>query len=253
MVGARDGAPSPPCSPRLGAWSTSRGSTPAPATTARPALGDFSRTSKNDPRLVAYADVDEANSAIGVVLAAAGQELDAEVRDAAAARAERPLRRRRRPVHPAVAVARAPAAARHRASTSSDLEAACDTWNAPLEPLRSFILPGGTLAAAHLHVARTVTRRAERAVWAAVERVRDGRGRRREPADGAVPQPAERPAVHPRPAGEPGASATCCGPPAAAAPLPRPEARAAAPAAASRQRPSTRRVDPRSLARGHGR
>jgi cob(I)alamin adenosyltransferase len=51
-----------------------------------------------------------------------------------------------------------------------DLEAACDTWNAALEPLRSFILPGGTLAAAHLHAARTVTRRAERAVWAAIER-----------------------------------------------------------------------------------
>src|SRR3982751_852307 len=43
-------------------------------------LGDFSRTSKNDPRLVAYADVDEANSALGVVRAAAGRELDEDVR-----------------------------------------------------------------------------------------------------------------------------------------------------------------------------
>ncbi len=129
-------------------------------------LGDFSRTSKNDPRLVAYADVDEANSAIGVVLAAAGQDLDAEVRHAAPARAERSLRRGRGPVHPAVAVARAPPL-RVTAQYVEDLEAACDTWNAPLEALRSFILPGGTLAAAHLHVARTVTRRAERAVWAA--------------------------------------------------------------------------------------
>ncbi len=50
-----------------------------------------------------------------------------------------------------------------------DLEAACDRWNADLEPLRSFILPGGSIGAAHLHVARTVTRRAERSVWAALE------------------------------------------------------------------------------------
>ena len=54
------------------------------------------------------------------------------------------------------------------------LEAACDEYNEPLETLRSFILPGGTLAAAHLHVARTVSRRAERSVWAAVERYGTG-------------------------------------------------------------------------------
>jgi cob(I)alamin adenosyltransferase len=50
-----------------------------------------------------------------------------------------------------------------------DLETACDEFNAPLSALRSFILPGGTAASAYLHVARTVTRRAERAVWAAIE------------------------------------------------------------------------------------
>lgn len=50
------------------------------------------------------------------------------------------------------------------------LEAACDEHNADLEPLRSFILPGGTPGAALLHVARTVTRRAERSAWAAIER-----------------------------------------------------------------------------------
>jgi cob(I)alamin adenosyltransferase len=47
------------------------------------------------------------------------------------------------------------------------LEAWCDTYNEELPKLRSFILNGGTPAAAHLHVARTVTRRAERAAWAA--------------------------------------------------------------------------------------
>jgi cob(I)alamin adenosyltransferase len=48
------------------------------------------------------------------------------------------------------------------------LEAACDQYNALLEPLRSFVLPGGTVVAAHLHVARTVVRRAERSTWAAL-------------------------------------------------------------------------------------
>ena len=49
------------------------------------------------------------------------------------------------------------------------LEAWCDQYNEPLEKLRSFILPGGTPAAAQLHVARTVVRRAERSAWAALE------------------------------------------------------------------------------------
>jgi cob(I)alamin adenosyltransferase len=49
------------------------------------------------------------------------------------------------------------------------LEAWCDEYNEHLEPLRSFILSGGTPAAAHLHVARTVVRRAERSAWAAYE------------------------------------------------------------------------------------
>ena len=62
------------------------------------ALGDMSRVRKTDPRLVAYADVDEANSAIGVALALGG--LPADDRRAARHGAERPLRRRRRPVRP---------------------------------------------------------------------------------------------------------------------------------------------------------
>jgi cob(I)alamin adenosyltransferase len=53
------------------------------------------------------------------------------------------------------------------------LEKACDTYNARLEPLRSFILPGGSLGAAQLHVARTVARRAERATWHAIEEYGD--------------------------------------------------------------------------------
>jgi cob(I)alamin adenosyltransferase len=50
-----------------------------------------------------------------------------------------------------------------------ELEGDCDRFGEPLETLRSFILPGGTPGSAYLHVARTVTRRAERSAWAAVE------------------------------------------------------------------------------------
>jgi cob(I)alamin adenosyltransferase len=133
-------------------------------------LGDFSRTSKNDPRLVAYADVDEANSAIGVVLALGRDGLDPEV----AALLQRvqndlfdvgadlctPLTQEP-PEHPPLRVTQ---------EYVDDLEAACDVHNEALPPLRSFILPGGSAAAAYLHIARTVCRRAERAVWTAVER-----------------------------------------------------------------------------------
>ncbi len=130
-------------------------------------LGDFSRTSKNDLRLVAYADVDEANSALGVVLSAAGASLDPDVRAL--------LQRVQNDLFDVGAdlctpLVREPAQPPLRVTPSyvADLEAACDEYNEALEPLRSFILPGGTPAAAYLHVARTVTRRAERSVWAAV-------------------------------------------------------------------------------------
>lgn len=130
-------------------------------------LGDFSRTTKNDPRLVAYADVDEANSAIGVVLATAGAALDPDVaallrriqNDLFDVGADLCTPLTATPAHPPLRVT---------GDYVADLEAACDRYNADLEPLRSFILPGGSPAAAYLHVARTVTRRAERAVWAAV-------------------------------------------------------------------------------------
>jgi len=132
------------------------------------ALGDFSRTSKNDPRLVAFADVDEANSAIGVVLATAAG-LDEEIAAL--------LRRVQNDLFDVGADLCTPlteAAPEHTPLRVTPayvdrLEAACDKWNADLPALRSFILPGGTPASAYLHVARTVTRRAERAVWAAIE------------------------------------------------------------------------------------
>jgi cob(I)alamin adenosyltransferase len=58
---------------------------------------------------------------------------------------------------------------RVEAAWIDELEADCDRYLAQVEKLRSFILPGGTLGSAHLHVATTVVRRAERAAWAAIE------------------------------------------------------------------------------------
>lgn len=149
------------------------------------ALGDFSRTSKNDPRLVAYADVDEANSAIGVVLAMAGtaEPIDTASPDGGAQDAgldERILALLRRVQNdlfdvgadlctPLTVTPPKHTPLRVTPEYIDRLEQACDTWNADLPALRSFILPGGTPGSAFLHVARTVTRRAERAVWAAID------------------------------------------------------------------------------------
>jgi cob(I)alamin adenosyltransferase len=139
------------------------------------ALGDFSRTSKNDPRLVAFADVDEANSAIGVVLAMAGpSSADGAALDERLVALLRQIQNDLFDVGadlctPLTAVPPEPPRLRVTGGYVDRLEQACDTWNADLPALRSFILPGGLPAAAFLHVARTVTRRAERAVWAAIE------------------------------------------------------------------------------------
>ena len=80
------------------------------------------------------------------------------------------------------------------------LEASCDHYNEQLDPLRSFVLPGGTAVAAHLHVARTIVRRAERSTWAALAE----HGRTDESADCDLPQPTQRPALHPQSSGERG-------------------------------------------------
>jgi cob(I)alamin adenosyltransferase len=124
-------------------------------------LGDFSRTRKTDPRLVAYADVDEANSAIGVVLATAGAQLGDDV-VALLSRVQNDL------FDVGADLAVPSGGERERLRVSDEqvtwLEERCDEVNAGLEPLRSFLLPGGTPAAAQLHVCRTVCRRAERRV-----------------------------------------------------------------------------------------
>lgn len=126
-------------------------------------LGDFSRTSKTDLRLEAYADVDEANSAIGVVLALGSPPADVAT----------VLSRIQNELFDVGADLCTPLGGEGALRVTQEyvdaLEADCDRFNADLPNLRSFILPGGTPASALLHVARTVTRRAERAAWRAME------------------------------------------------------------------------------------
>ncbi len=129
-------------------------------------LGDFSRTRKTDPRLIAYADTDEANAALGI--AATTGRLPTQI--------ERVLRRVQNDLfdvgadlcnplqdtyeHPPLRV---------QQQWIDDLENDCDRFNEALPALKSFVLPGGSPLAAALHVARTVTRRAERSTWSAIE------------------------------------------------------------------------------------
>jgi cob(I)alamin adenosyltransferase len=128
-------------------------------------LGDMSRTAKTDPRLVAYADVDEANSAIGAALAIGG--LPAEL-TALLTRVQNDLFDVGADLCTPVAESPEFPPLRVTEEYVTRLEADCDAHNAALPVLRSFILPGGTPGAALLHVARTVVRRAERSTWAAL-------------------------------------------------------------------------------------
>jgi cob(I)alamin adenosyltransferase len=125
----------------------------------------MSRTSKNDPRLEAYATVDEANSTIGVVLAT--DELADDVR-ALLVRIQNDLFDVGADLCTPVVDAPAFEPLRVLESQIVYLEERIDFYNKDLEALRSFVLPSGTPAAAHLHVARTVVRRAERRTWAAI-------------------------------------------------------------------------------------
>jgi cob(I)alamin adenosyltransferase len=131
-------------------------------------LSNFSRVRKTDPRIEAYADVDEANSAIGVAVSLAQNEFDKETLDLLSqiqndlfdlgADLSNPLNEHYE-YEPL----------RVDAIWIDALEAAIDKYNAELEKLDSFIIPGGSGLAAGLHLARTVVRRAERATWHAIE------------------------------------------------------------------------------------
>lgn len=129
-------------------------------------LGDMSRTTKNDLRLIAYADVDEANCVIGVALAEC--DLPDDVR-AVLLRIQNELFDVGADLCTPVVPDPAYPPLRVETDYIERLEAEIDAYNAQLPALRSFVLPGGTAASAHLHVARTVVRRAERATWAAMD------------------------------------------------------------------------------------
>jgi cob(I)alamin adenosyltransferase len=132
-------------------------------------LSDLSSVSKTDPRVEAYGDVDEANSVIGIALATGDVADDVatvlrtvqnEMFDVGADLSN-PLR--------LVDSGDAPLELRVTQDYIDRLEAWCDQFGDPLPNLKSFILPGGSPAAAQLHLARTVVRRAERAAWVAVQ------------------------------------------------------------------------------------
>jgi len=124
------------------------------------ALGSGERRPKWDLRMAAYGTVDEANAALGLARLHAEGEIDAVLlriqndlfdlgADLAVPEAEGE--------EPGKALRIVP-------SQTERLEAEIDRFNERLEPLRSFVLPAGSPLAAHLHLARTVTRRAERLV-----------------------------------------------------------------------------------------
>jgi len=130
------------------------------------ALGDMSRTRKTSPRLAAYADVDEANSAIGVALALG--ELAADV-TAVLTRVQNDLFDVGADLCTPVVAEPAYPPLRVTEAYITRLEQDCDVFNEHLDKLNSFILPGGSAGAALLHVARTITRRAERWTWVMLE------------------------------------------------------------------------------------
>jgi len=120
-------------------------------------LGDLSRVSKNDPLVEAYGVVDELNSLVGWAAVAAGGALLARIQnelfDLGA--------------DLSVPFEEDDGKLRIEQAAIDRLEADCDAANEGLQPLKSFVLPGGSEAAARLHVARAVCRRAERVVLAA--------------------------------------------------------------------------------------
>jgi cob(I)alamin adenosyltransferase len=131
-------------------------------------LGDGSRVSKNAPRIEAIGSVDELNSAIGVLLA---EPLPGAVRDCLVA-----------VQHDLFDLGGELSIPGHTAVTDphvTRVEDAVESFNADLPPLKEFILPGGSRAAAHAHVARTVCRRAERRVVTLAETEAVGNAARR--------------------------------------------------------------------------
>lgn len=131
--------------------------------TGETSLGDGSRVAKLDLRIEAFGTVDELNASLGVVLAG---DMPAELRPV--------LERVQNELFDLGADISVPGVVEGRLRIAQEqvdgLEADCDRFNATLPELRSFVLPGGTTAAAGLHVARTICRRAERETLRAAEK-----------------------------------------------------------------------------------
>jgi len=115
-------------------------------------LGDGTRVAKDDPRVDAYGTVDEANSAIGLVIASGVPEGIAAL-----------LTSIQHQLFDLGGELCIPGHAAIRTEDIDALERTLDAYNADLPPLKEFILPGGGEAAARCHLARTIVRRAERA------------------------------------------------------------------------------------------
>ena len=145
-------------------------------------LGDGSRVRKDHARVEAYGTVDEANSAIGMVLAVPG--LPPEV--------SRCLTEIQHDLFDLGGELCIPGTQVIKAERITELEQVLDRFNDPLPALKDFILPGGGPAAAACHLARTIVRRAERRVWTLAE---VGEGQRR---GAALSQPPLGPAVRDR-------------------------------------------------------
>lgn len=131
-------------------------------------LGDGTRVGKDDPRVEAMGTVDELNSAVGRVLA---HEVPAAVRDC--------LERVQHDLFDLGAELCLPGVTKVEEAHIERLERELDAFNADLAPLKEFILPGGAMAAADAHVARTVCRRAERTLVALGKAEEGGDGGRR--------------------------------------------------------------------------
>ncbi len=129
-------------------------------------LATGGRIPKTDPRLIAFGDTDEANSALGVAVALGALPDDVQAlliriqNDLFDVGADLATPVVDNPLYPPLRVVDA---------DIERLEVAIDDYNARLETLDSFVLPGGCAGSALLHVARTVVRRAERNTWAAIE------------------------------------------------------------------------------------
>jgi cob(I)alamin adenosyltransferase len=124
------------------------------------ALGDGARVAKHSSRVNAYGTVDETNATVGLARLHASGEMDAalariqnDLFDLGADLCRPEMSKDAEAGHPVL---------RMLPAQVERLEREIDAMNAPLAPLRSFVLPGGTALAAHLHLCRTVSRRAER-------------------------------------------------------------------------------------------